>query len=101
MEIIHEIGKSAFQAVENEQNLGLLTYTTDNNNFIINHTEVSEGHEGKGIGKALVKEAVGYAKVNGLMVIPHCSYAKSVIDKDPHLGDDVTIEVKTEIEKDV
>lgn len=55
--------------------------------FIIEHTEVAENFEGKGIGKKLVLEAVEYARKNLLKILPLCTYAKSVFDKTPELKD--------------
>jgi len=49
--------------------------------FIINHTEVNPGNEGKGFGKKMVTAAVEYAREKNLKIIPLCPFAKSVFDK--------------------
>lgn len=49
--------------------------------FIINHTEVNPGNEGKGFGKKMVTAAVEYARKKDLKIIPLCPFAKSVFDK--------------------
>lgn len=49
--------------------------------FIINHTEVNPGNEGKGFGKKMVTAAVEYAREKGMKIIPLCPFAKSVFDK--------------------
>src|SRR6185312_15426254 len=44
-----------FHSIENETKVGLMTYTwADENLFIINHTQVFEGFNGRGIGKELI-----------------------------------------------
>ena len=55
--------------------------------FIIDHTEVNEGNNGKGYGKKLVMAAVEYARKSGYKIIPLCPYAKSVFDKTPEIND--------------
>lgn len=65
-----------------------ITYSkTSDNEMIIDHTKVSKALRGQSIGKILVEKAVNYARKNELKVIPHCSYAKSVIEKDDSLRD--------------
>jgi predicted GNAT family acetyltransferase len=49
--------------------------------MIIEHTEVSEQLEGKGVGKQLVQAAVDYARANNIKIIPLCPFAKSVFDR--------------------
>lgn len=55
--------------------------------FIIDHTEVSEVHKGKGVGAQLVKAAVEMARELGLKIIPSCPFAKRVFEKTPDYAD--------------
>ena len=55
--------------------------------MIIEHTEVDESLKGKGIGLQLVHTAVDYARTHQMKILPLCSFAKSVFDKEPGLGD--------------
>ncbi len=65
-----------------------MTYVNvDGNRFIIDHTEVDEEFNGEGIGKAMVMEAVIYARENKLKILPLCPFAKSVFKKDPDIAD--------------
>jgi len=57
------------------------------NKMIIDHTEVSEVHKGEGIGKLLVAAAVAYAREQGLMILPACSFARSVMKKTKEYQD--------------
>jgi len=51
--------------------------------MIIEHTEVDDSLEGKGVGKQLVTTAVEYARTHQIKIIPLCPFAKSVFDKTP------------------
>lgn len=50
--------------------------------IIIEHTEVNESHEGKGLGKILVLAVIDYIKENNLKVIPLCPYANAFFKKN-------------------
>lgn len=45
----------------------------------IQHTLVPAELEGRGIGAALVKQALDYARENRLSVVPSCSFAETYI----------------------
>jgi uncharacterized protein len=57
------------------------------NKIIIDHTEVNEGHNGKGFGKKMVAHAVELAREKNIKIIPLCPFAKKVFDKTPEFGD--------------
>lgn len=65
-----------------------MTYTwAGEQKFIIDHTEVGADFSGQGIGKRLVMAAVGFARENGLKIMPLCPYAKSVFQRYSEIGD--------------
>lgn len=67
---------------------GIMTYQWENEDqFIIEHTEVDKAFAGKGLAKELVLAGVKYARENGKKIVPLCSYAKSTFDKHPELQD--------------
>lgn len=49
--------------------------------MIIDHTEVNEAYEGRGLGKQLVHAAVEYARAHSVKIIPLCPFAKGVFDR--------------------
>lgn len=57
------------------------------NKIIIDHTEVNEGHNGKGFGKKMVAKAVEFAREKNIKIMPLCPFAKKVFDKTPEFGD--------------
>lgn len=85
---INDTRRGYFEAVEDEKQAGKMTYTwAGDSKFIIDHTEVNEEFNGKGVGKKLVMAAVEYARTNNLKIIPLCPFAKSVFDKVEEIRD--------------
>lgn len=79
---INDTRRGYFEAVEDGKQAGKMTYTwAGDSKFIIDHTEVNEEFNGKGVGKKLVMAAVEYARANNLKIIPLCPFAKSVFDR--------------------
>lgn len=77
-----------FYIEENGQRIATMTYVfAGPKRFIIDHTLVNPGQEGRGLGKQLVKAGVEFARQNGYKITPLCPYAKSVFDKTPEYQD--------------
>ena len=55
--------------------------------MIIDHTEVNEIYEGKGLGMQLVKAGVAYARENNIKIQPLCPFAKKIFDRTPAYAD--------------
>lgn len=51
------------------------------------HTEVPPELGGKGVGSALIKDALDQVRAEGLKVIPECPFVKAYIDKHPEYAD--------------
>jgi uncharacterized protein len=85
---INDTRRGYFEAVEDGKQAGKMTYTwAGDSKFIIDHTEVNEEFNGKGVGKKLVMAAVEYARTNNLKIIPLCPFAKIVFDKVEEIHD--------------
>jgi len=85
---INDTRRGYFEAIEEGKEAGKMTYTwAGDSKFIIDHTEVNEGFNGKGVGKKLVLAAVDYARANNMKIIPLCPFAKSVFDKTEEIRD--------------
>jgi predicted GNAT family acetyltransferase len=66
---------------------GYLSFTRPDVGVLhIDYVEVSPELRGRGFGRLLVEKAVAFAKDAKLRVIPNCSYAQSVIARDPALS---------------
>lgn len=68
---------------KDEEEVGRLTYTIfpEENKLIISFVLVHAQFEGRGMGKYLVEEAIKFARENNWNIYPHCSYAKSVMNR--------------------
>ena len=53
----------------------------------IDHTIVKPAFEGKGIGNKLVEKAVAFAREKKLTIIPNCTFAKQVLEKNKNYDD--------------
>ena len=72
----------SFEALIDGKRAGLMTYTwAGEDRFIIDHTEVEEDYNGKGVGKEMLVKAVEFAREKSKKIIPLCPFAKSVFDK--------------------
>ena len=68
---------------KDEEEVGRLTYTIfpEENKLIISFVLVHAQCEGRGMGKYLVEEAIKFARENNWNIYPHCSYARSVMNR--------------------
>lgn len=80
--------KARFYIEEGGQRVAVMEYVyAGTDKFIIEHTEVNETHEGKGLGKLLVQAAVEYAREHNMKIIPLCPYANAVFKRTPGYAD--------------
>lgn len=62
---------------------GSLEYTTSDPGVLrIEYVEVSPNLQGSGLGRQLVAAAMAWARETDRRVVPICSYARMVIDRD-------------------
>lgn len=71
------------------EEIGRLTYTIlpEDNKLIISYVLVHNKFEGRGMGKYLIEEALKFARDNYWKVYPHCSYARSVMNRMSNVDD--------------
>lgn len=73
------------------ERLGFLEFTRPGVGVMrIEYVEVSPELRGTGLGRQLVEKAVSFAKDAELRVIPICSYARAVMQRDPALSAQLT-----------
>lgn len=88
IEQFDEEKRGTFVATEEGKEAGKMFYVwSGNEKFIIDHTEVYPGFEGKGVGKLLLMEVVKFAREKQLKIIPLCPFAKSMFNKMPEISD--------------
>lgn len=84
MEIQHEDnGKTGLFYIERDgkKEAEMTYFYKDENTIDIDHTEVKESLQGKGIGTELIDAAVRFVRSKQLKVVTSCSYAKSIFEK--------------------
>ena len=81
----NDLDKGSFFMMENGVRIAELTYSWNNNEMVIDHTEVNADYESQGLGKQLVYFAMAYAGNNNSTILPLCTFAKSVIEKKKQL----------------
>jgi predicted GNAT family acetyltransferase len=80
--------RGEFYIEDDSKEIGLMHYTfAGPGKMIIDHTEVDEEYEGKGLGMQLVKAGVAYARENHLKILPLCPFAKKIFDITPAFAD--------------
>lgn len=69
------------------ERLGFLEFTRPDVGVMrIEYVEVSPDLRGSGLGRQLVEKAVTFATDSKLRVVPICSYARAVIQRDPAMS---------------
>jgi predicted GNAT family acetyltransferase len=64
-----------------DSDVAFAEYRLVDHGIILPHTVVPEAFEGRGYGSALAKAALGYARDQGLQVIPLCTFMAGYIAK--------------------
>jgi predicted GNAT family acetyltransferase len=80
--------RGAFYIEDKDKEIALMHYIFSGpGKMIIDHTEVDEAYEGKGLGRQLVKAGVAFARENKMKILPLCPYAKKIFDITPEFAD--------------
>jgi predicted GNAT family acetyltransferase len=84
--VLHQAEAARF-VVETPQGLALCSYRREAGVLVLPHTLVPPALEGRGIAAALVKEALAWARQEGLRVRPTCSYVAAYMQRHPETQD--------------
>jgi predicted GNAT family acetyltransferase len=80
--ITHDAEHSRFTA-DTQFGEAVLEYMRDGKRIIFTHTGVPPEAERKGIGAALAKAGLDYARDEGLVVRPMCPFVASYVERNP------------------
>jgi len=69
--------------VDIEGELAVLEYSENADTVDLLHTEVPPSIEGRGVGGALAKAGLEYAKQAGKRVVPTCPFVRAYIKRHP------------------
>ena len=62
-------------------------YEVRDGNMYFKHTDVPEDMKGKGVGRAIARTALTFARENQLKVVPWCPFFKGYIERHPEYQD--------------
>jgi hypothetical protein len=86
LEVVHNYASNRFE-VDLGKDKAVLIYMIKAGLFILLHTEVPPPFEGRGIAGKMAREALEYAKNEGLKVRSYCSYTTRYIERHPKYQD--------------
>ena len=69
------------------QEVGKIEYTVSENYWNARHTWVNPDYRGYKIARKLVDKLADTARAEGIKILPTCSYAKHVMEKDAAFED--------------
>ena len=72
--------------------LAELSYRRRGDRLVLIHTEVPPELEGRGLGGALVRAAVGRAARDSLTVVPLCPFARLWLERHPDVAGGATMD---------
>jgi predicted GNAT family acetyltransferase len=70
-----------------EGGIAFVEYIIDGDEITFTHTEVPKQAEGKGVAGRLVADAISYARVANLRVIPQCTYVAAWLKRHREYDD--------------
>ncbi len=74
-------------ASEDGQELGEIVYVVNDHYWNAKHTWVNPDYRGYNIARKLVNTLAEIARVEGVKILPTCSYAKHVMETDAAFAD--------------
>jgi uncharacterized protein len=87
-EVRHEPDRSRFAVyLDGEDDPAIAKYKLRGNTLILASTHVPGNAEGGGVGSALARTALDYARTEGLRVQPRCPFMASYIERHPEYAD--------------
>lgn len=84
--VTHNIDAGRFE-VHLDGHVAGLDYRLRNRRIVFTHTGVPSALEGRGIGSALVRAGLDYARGSSLKVVPLCPFVRSYIERHPQYQD--------------
>ena len=86
LDITHNQAANRFETTIDGQT-GYISYQDRDDKLVYDHTIVPQQLGGQGVGSALVKHALDYAREHDKKVVPQCSFVSSYISKHPEYQD--------------
>ncbi len=84
--VVHNAADSRFEALVDGQQC-VADYAVERGVMVMHHTHVPAALRGRGVAALLVREALAYARSQGLQVRPLCSYVAGYMRRHPQTRD--------------
>ncbi|HZU79909.1 MAG TPA: GNAT family N-acetyltransferase [Acidimicrobiales bacterium] len=85
LQIADNPSASQFEATVDGRVVALAAYELRPGRIVFTHTEVADDYEGKGVGSALVREALRQAAERGLQIVPRCPFVADYLRRHPEV----------------
>ena len=69
------------------KSIAIAEYRLAPGKIVFTHTKVPEQHEGKGVGSALIRAGLAYARDHNLQVVPTCPFFAAYMKKHEEVQD--------------
>lgn len=86
MDVTQNEAEARFE-MDVDGDVAVLDYRREGNTLVLKHTEVPPTARGKGIGGALAKFALDYARAEKLKVVPRCPFVASYLERHAQYAD--------------
>lgn len=85
--VIDDAGADRYTIEVDGRVVGRAEYTDVDGVRVFTHTEIEDGHEGEGLGGALVAGAMEEVASRGMPIVPLCPFVASWLERHPeHAG---------------
>jgi predicted GNAT family acetyltransferase len=87
MNVIHNHTDQRFEIHLDDGSLAFADYRPLQGRVMFPHTVVPPHHEGQGLGSAIARASLEWARAEGLQVIPACTFYANYMQRHPETHD--------------
>jgi uncharacterized protein len=82
IQVVHNRDAQRFET-NVDGHVAVLLYRVEDGRMVFTSTQVPRAIEGRGIGSALTRAGLAYAREQSLTVVPVCSFVRAYIERHP------------------
>ena len=79
----NSVDSRRYELVDGGEVVGFAEYDLDGDTVVFRHTEVGQGHEGKGYGSRLAQMALDDVLAGHRKIVARCEFIAAYIDRHP------------------
>jgi predicted GNAT family acetyltransferase len=72
-----------YELFDDGELVGFADYEVSGDRMAVFHVEILQSRSNQGLGRSLVASVLDDARSRNLQILPHCSYARAVIKRNP------------------